>query len=101
MLKVVLPSARSAILTGVILAVARVGGETAPLLFTAAGQSLVNTDPSRAMAALPLSIYLNANQPFDTSKQLAISGALFLVLWIAFVNLVIRWIAAKTQPRLS
>ncbi|HRF59686.1 MAG TPA: phosphate ABC transporter permease PstA [Fimbriimonadaceae bacterium] len=99
--KVVLPSARSAILTGVILAVARVGGETAPLLFTAAGQSLVNTDPSRAMAALPLSIYLNANQPFDTSKQLAISGALFLVIWIAFVNFVIRWIAAKTQPRLS
>lgn len=99
--KVVLPSARSAILTGVILAVARVGGETAPLLFTAAGQSLINTDPSRAMAALPLSIYLNANQPFDTSKQLAISGALFLVIWIAFVNFVIRWIAAKTQPRLS
>ena len=98
---VVLPAARSAILTGIVLAVARVGGETAPLLFTSAGQSIVQFDPNKAMAALPLSIYLNANQPFDSSRQLAITGALFLVLWIALVNLAMRWLAIRTQPKLS
>lgn len=98
---VVLPASRSAILTGVVLAVARVGGETAPLLFTSAGQSILNFDPSRAMAALPLSIYINANQPFDTSRQLAVTGALFLVLWVAGINLAMRWLAIRTQPRLS
>ncbi|HRJ27249.1 MAG TPA: phosphate ABC transporter permease PstA [Fimbriimonadaceae bacterium] len=100
-IKVVLPAARSAILTGIVLAVARVGGETAPLLLTAVGQSTLQTDVTKSMAALPLSIYLNANQPFDSSQQLAVTGALFLVLWIAFVNLTISAIAAKTRPRLS
>ncbi len=100
-IKVVLPASRSAILTGIVLAVARVGGETAPLLFTAVGQSTLSWDPTHSMAALPLSIYLNANQPFESSQKLAITGALFLVLWIAVVNLVVRAIASRTQPRLS
>lgn len=99
--RIVLPAARSAIMTGIILAVARVGGETAPLLFTSAGQSIVNLNPGKATAALPLSIYLNANQPFESSQNLAITGALFLVIWIALINLVMRWIAVKTQPRLG
>jgi phosphate transport system permease protein len=99
--RIVLPAARSAIMTGVILAVARVGGETAPLLFTSAGQSIVNFNPNKATAALPLSIFLNANQPFESSQSLAITGALFLVIWIAVINLVMRWIAVKTQPRLG
>lgn len=98
---VVLPAARSAILTGVILAIARVGGETAPLLFTSAGQSIVNLNPNKATAALPLSIFLNANQPFDVSRQLAVAGALFLVLWIAAINLIMRWIAARAQAKLG
>jgi phosphate transport system permease protein len=97
--KVVVPVAKSGILTGVVLAIARVGGETAPLLFTAAGQSVVNLDPGRAMAALPLSIFLNANQPFPVSKQLAVTGALFLVAVLALVNLGVRSYAASTQPR--
>lgn len=98
---VVLPAARAGILTGIVLAVARVGGETAPLLFTTAGQSLVNLNPTKAMAALPLSIYVNSNQPFPESIQLAITGALFLVVWIALINLFMRWLAIKTQPKLS
>jgi phosphate transport system permease protein len=97
--KVVIPSARSAILTGIVLAVARVGGETAPLLFTTAGQSVINWKPTEATAALPLSIYLNANQPFESSQQLAVTGALFLVMWIALVNVVMNWIAHRTRPK--
>lgn len=96
-LRVVLPAARSGIFTGVILAVARVGGETAPLLFTAAGQSKVIWNPSEAMAALPLSIYLNSSQPFDVSQQLALTGALVLVLFVALVNVVVKLWVGKTS----
>ncbi len=98
---VVLPAARSAILTGVVLAVARVGGETAPLLFTALGNREIITNVREPMSALPLAIYFDAGSPSDINVQLAVTGALFLVVWIALVNLVIRWIAAKTQPKLS
>lgn len=97
---VVLPAARSGILTGVILAIARVGGETAPLLFTTAGNTELVTNPSRAMAALPLSIFLNSSQPFDSSKQLAITGALFLVAWICLINVSVRWFATRASVRL-
>lgn len=94
---ITLPSAKSAILTGIVLAIARVGGETAPLLFTAVGQSIVNFDPTKAMAALPLSIYANANQPFDVSKQLAVTGALVLVASIGLVNLLVRWLTVRSE----
>lgn len=97
---VVLPAARSGILTGIILAVARVGGETAPLLFTTAGQSEITTNPMQAMAALPLSIYLNSSQPYDTSRQLAATGALFLVLWICLINVGVRYIASRSSVKM-
>lgn len=96
---VILPAARSGILTGIVLAVARVGGETAPLLFTTAGQTTLRTNPNEAMAALPLSIYLNSNQPFEVSRQLAITGALFLVVWIAAINLAVRMFAARSKHK--
>ncbi len=98
---VVLPAARSGILTGVVLAIARVGGETAPLLFTTLGTREIVTDPRQAMGALPLSIYFGAGSPSDLNVQLAITGALFLVIWIALVNIGIRWLSILTQPRLG
>jgi phosphate transport system permease protein len=98
---VVLPAARSAILTGVVLAIARVGGETAPLLFTAAGNNFVSTDITKAMAALPLSVYTRFDQPQMANKSLALTGALVLVLWIALINLLVRWISSRTQAKLG
>ncbi len=99
--RVILPAARSGILTGIILAIARVGGETAPLLFTAVGQNQVQLDPRQAMSALPLSIYTNQNQAFEVSQRLAVSGALFLVIWIGLINFAVRWISSRMQAKLA
>ncbi len=100
-LHVVLPAARSGILTGVVLAIARVGGETAPLLFTTLGNREIIWDPRQSMGALPLSIYNGAKSPSDINIELAVSGALFLVFWVALVNVIIRWLAIKFQPKTS
>ncbi|MBS1705621.1 MAG: phosphate ABC transporter permease PstA [Armatimonadetes bacterium] len=98
---VVLPAARSAIVTGVILAIARVGGETAPLIFTALGNNGVVWSPMKSMSALPLAVYTDAGQPYDVNIKMAVTGALLLVLWISIMNVVFRWLAAKFQPRLA
>ena len=79
-LSVVIRTGLPGILTGIMLAVARAAGETAPLLFTALGSRLVNVgDFAKPMDALPLFIYVNARQPFELQNQQA-WGAAFLLL---------------------
>jgi phosphate transport system permease protein len=79
------------ILTGVMLAVARAAGETAPLLFTALGSRLVNVgDFSKPMDALPLFIYVNARQPFELQNQQAWGAAFLLMLFVLVVNVLVR-----------
>jgi phosphate transport system permease protein len=79
-MSVVLPAALSGIITGVMLAVARALGETAPLLLTALGNDLfMETDPSERMSALSLQIFNNAITGFKESQQRAWAGALTLV----------------------
>lgn len=98
---VVLPAARSGILTGVVLAVARAGGETAPLLFTIQGNRDIVWDPRNAVSALPLSIYNATQSPSDVNLKMAVTGALFLVILVALTNFGIRWFAVRSQPRLG
>ena len=91
-LSVVIPTGLAGILTGLMLAVARAAGETAPLLFTALGSRLVNVgDFSRPMDALPLFIYNNARQPYEKLNQQAWGAALLLLLFVLTINVLVRF----------
>ena len=90
-LSVVLPAGRTGVLTGVMLAVARAAGETAPLLFTALGSRLVNVgDFGQPMDALPLFIYNGARQPITALNDQAWGAALLLLLFVLGVNVAVR-----------
>lgn len=89
-LRIVLPAAAGGIITGVMLALARVAGEAAPLLFTAFGNNLVNTNPLKPMSALPLEIYRGATSAYDENQRMAKAGALLLILMIFVTSLLAR-----------
>jgi phosphate transport system permease protein len=96
MLRVVLPAAKSGILTGVMLAIARVAGETAPLLFTAFGNVEFSTRLDKPIDSLPLSIFYNATSPYDYLHKLASAGALILVVLILVLSILTRF-ALRSQ----
>ncbi|AXH00436.1 phosphate ABC transporter permease PstA [Deinococcus wulumuqiensis] len=89
-MKIVLPAAAGGIITGVMLALARVAGEAAPLLFTAFGNNLVNLDPTKPMSALPLEIYRGATSAYDENQRMAKAGALLLILMIFLTSMLAR-----------
>jgi phosphate transport system permease protein len=96
-LSVVIRTGLPGILTGVMLAVARAAGETAPLLFTALGSRFVNVgDFSKPMDALPMFIYINARQPYELQNQQAWGAAFLLLLFVLVVNVLVR---ARTAGR--
>ena len=90
MLRVVLPTARAGIITGVMVAVARIAGETAPLLFTAFGNRFWHQGLLQPIAALPLQIFSYAIAPFDDWHRQAWAGALVLILMIFSSSLIAR-----------
>jgi len=87
MLKVILPVGMSGILSGVMLSVARIAGETAPLLFTAFGNPYLNTDITKPMQSLPLLIFNYATSPYDEWHNLAWGASLILLICILLLNL--------------
>jgi phosphate transport system permease protein len=89
---ITLATARSGIITGVMLAFARVAGETAPLLLTALGNQFWNLSPSQPMAALPLQIFTYAISPFDEWHRQAWAGALVLVIMIVGTTTLLRFV---------
>jgi phosphate transport system permease protein len=95
---VVLPTASAGIVTGVMLGVARVAGETAPLLLTALNFDAINVNPfSGQQAALPTFIFAQAGQPQKVALDRAWAGALTLVLLILVLNLIARAIARRSR----
>ena len=90
MVRVVLPAARAGIITGAIVAVARVAGETAPLLFTALGNRFWHQGLDQPMAALPLQIYAYAIAPYDDWHRQAWAGALVLITLVFVSSLAAR-----------
>jgi phosphate transport system permease protein len=86
-------AARNGILTGVLLAVARMSGETAPLLFTALNNQFWSVDMNAPMASLPATIYQFAVSPYEDWQQLAWSGALMITVTILILNIVARAMA--------
>jgi len=95
---VVVRAARSGIVTGILLAVARVSGETAPLLFTALSNQFTNFDMSRPMASLPVVIFNFAMSPYEDWISLAWGGALLVTLAVLLINIVARvWFREGTR----
>jgi phosphate transport system permease protein len=89
-LRVVLPTARAGIITGVMVSVARIAGETAPLLFTAFGNRFWHQGLLQPIAALPLQIFAYAIAPYDDWHRQAWAGALVLIMMIFLSSLVAR-----------
>lgn len=88
--QIVLRTALKGVITGILLALARVAGETAPLLFTAFGNRYWNHHLSDPIAALPLQIFSYALSPYEDWHRQAWAGALVLLLFVAIVNVGVR-----------
>jgi phosphate transport system permease protein len=89
---IVMKTASRGIITGILLALARIGGETAPLLFTAFGNRFWNHSLSQPIAALPLQIFTYAISPYDDWHRQAWAGALVLVTGVFCVNVLVRFL---------
>lgn len=96
-LRVVLPTASSGVITGIMLAIARAMGETAPLLLTALGNDLfIETNPTHRMSTLSLQIFGNAITGFKAAQARAWAGALTLVVLVLLFTIVARLIARRS-----
>lgn len=98
---VVLPTARPAIITALLLAIARVTGETAPLLFTAFGSQFWETNPSNPMAVLALQVFNYAISPYANWQTQAWGGALLLVLAVFVLSLGARLMLRRAMRGLE
>lgn len=98
-LRVVLPTAQAGIITGVVLSVARAGGETAPLLLTALGNQFLSLDLLQPMAALPVQIYTYARSPYPDWQVKAWGAALILITLIGALSLLSRWAVTRRLGR--
>ena len=88
-------TASAGIITGCMLAFARVAGETAPLIFTAFGNAFWSTNLNREIAALPLQIYVYAISPYDEWHRLAWAGALVLIVLIVLAVSLVRFVTSR------
>jgi phosphate transport system permease protein len=94
-LQLILPAAAPGVITGALLAVARAGGETAPLLFTAFGTHVLDFDPNHAMQALPMTVFRYALLPYKSLQAQAWGAALVLIIMVLGVNLISRWVLRR------
>jgi phosphate transport system permease protein len=95
---IIYPAARSGLVTGLLLAVARISGETAPLLFTALNNQFWSSNVNAPMANLPVVIYQFALSPYKNWQQLAWSGALLITLTILILSITARFVVAVLNP---
>jgi phosphate transport system permease protein len=101
-LSVVVPTALSGMLTGALLAVARAAGETAPLLFTnALFPNLVQTDPSKALPNIPVTIFNESQSPNPALHEQAWAAALVLIFFILLISIAARLLSARSRKRLG
>lgn len=92
---IVMPAAASGIATGAMLAIARISGETAPLLFTALNSRFYNLYLDQPMSSLTVQIYNYATGPFEVEHQMAWAATLILVGLILLINIVVRFLTRK------
>ncbi len=92
---VTLRAARAGVITGVLLAVARIAGETAPLLFTALNNQFWNADLSKPMASLPVTIFKFAMSPYENWQQLAWAGVFLITVAVLGLNILARFLTRQ------
>ncbi len=94
-MRVILPAGLSGIVTGILVGVARIAGETAPLLFTAFGTPFMNLDIRKPVNALPLVIFNYAKSPYEEWHRLAWSASLVLIIIVLLLNLIARSVTKR------
>ncbi len=98
--KVIVPCGISGILSGVMLSIARITGETAPLLFTAFGNPYLTTNITKPMQSLPLLIFNYATSPYNDWHDLAWGASLILLMWVLLLNIFTKLITRKWKVQL-
>jgi phosphate transport system permease protein len=98
-LTIVLRTAAAGIVTGVLVAVARIAGETAPLLFTVLGNEYWSTRLDQPIAALPLQIFVYANSPYDEWRAQAWAGSLILITLVLVIGVIARYVTRARYGR--
>ena len=96
-LQILIRAARSGIITGVLLALARISGETAPLLFTAFGNNYMAINPIDKMSSLPQIIYQYANDPGDAMHSMAWAGAFVVTMFVLLLSLASRLVLSRNK----
>ncbi len=96
-LQVILPAATGSVITGIMLAVARIAGETAPLLFTALGSRLLTLDPAHPFPSLTVQVFVYATGPYKEQQNLAWAGMLILIGLVFLLNLALRFTVHHLQ----
>ena len=102
-MRVVLPTAAGGLLTGALLAVARVAGETAPILLTSSifTEGVISTDPSQAMASVPFFIFRSSESPNPEAHTQAWAAALILIGFVLLLNVIARAIYSRSRRRME
>ena len=95
--QILIRAARSGIITGVLLALARISGETAPLLFTAFGNNYLTFNPADKMSSLPQVIYQYANDPGEGLHAIAWAGAFVLTMFVLLLSLASRLVLSRNK----
>jgi phosphate transport system permease protein len=91
-------AAKAGIITGVLLAIARISGETAPLLFTALNNQFWSANMNAPMSNLPVVIFQFAMSPYDDWQKLAWAGALIITFGVLTLNIIARTMAREKAP---
>ena len=90
-------AARTGMITGVLLAIARISGETAPLLFTSLNNQFWSTDLNAPMASLPVAIFRMALSPYEDWQRLAWAGALLITMAVLFLSIIARILGSSSR----
>lgn len=93
--RVILPASISGIMSGILIGVSRIAGETAPLLFTAFGNPFINMNPLKPVESLPLLIFKYAMSPYENWQRIAWGASLILILMVLFLNIFTNVIIEK------
>ncbi|MFL5739361.1 MAG: phosphate ABC transporter permease PstA [Flavisolibacter sp.] len=99
-MRIIIPCGFSGILSGIMLAIARVAGETAPLLFTAFGNPYLSTNVLKPMQSLPLLIFNYATSPYDEWHDLAWGASTILLIWVLLLNISTKLVTRKWKVQL-
>lgn len=95
--KVVIPAATGSLITGIMLSIARIAGETAPLLFTALGSRLLTVNPTNPFPSLTVQIFNYSTGPYKDEQNLAWAGMLILIGIVFILNLIVRLVVHSMQ----